>query len=96
LTDELQLQQRFIKVYSVLQRTAPERLRKLEVKMIRFEEELNQAGLDPEELAPPSSTIDVFWRILKRSIMFLLMLGPAALGTIVHYPAYRLGGYLAT
>ena len=96
LTDELQLQQRFIKAYSVLQHTAPERLRRLEVKMIRFEEELNQAGLDPEELAPPSSTIDVFWRIFKRSIMFFVMLGPAALGTIVHYPAYRLGGYLAT
>jgi hypothetical protein len=28
--------------------------------------------------------------------MFLLMLVPAALGTVVHYPAYRLGGYLAT
>ena len=96
LTDELQLQQRFIKAYSVLQDTAPERLRRLEVKMIRFEEELNQAGLDPEELAPPSSTMNVFWRILKRSMMFLLMLGPAALGTMVHYPAYRLGGYLAT
>jgi ABC-type multidrug transport system fused ATPase/permease subunit len=24
------------------------------------------------------------------------MLGPAALGTVAHYPAYRLGGYLAT
>lgn len=23
------------------------------------------------------------------------MLGPAALGTVVHYPAYRLGGYLS-
>ena len=64
--------------------------------MTRFEEELNQAGMDPEELSPPSSTLDVFWRILKRLVMFLLMLGPAVLGTIVHYPAYRLGGYLST
>ena len=28
--------------------------------------------------------------------MFLLLLGPALAGTIAHYPAYRLGGYLAT
>jgi len=96
LTEELQLQQRFIKAYGVLEKSQPERLRRLEVRMTRFEEELNQAGMDPEELSPPSSTLDVFWRILKRLVMFLLMLGPAVLGTIVHYPAYRLGGYLST
>jgi len=28
--------------------------------------------------------------------VFLLMLGPAILGTVVHFPAYRLGGYLST
>jgi hypothetical protein len=38
----------------------------------------------------------VFASIAKRSLIFLLMLGPALLGTIAHYPAYRLGGYLAT
>jgi glycerol-3-phosphate O-acyltransferase / dihydroxyacetone phosphate acyltransferase len=96
LTDELQLQQRFIKAYSILDQSQPERLRRLEVRMVRFEEELKQAGVDPEELSAPSSTLNVFWRILKRSTMFLLMLGPAALGTVVHYPAYRLGGYLST
>ena len=33
---------------------------------------------------------------MQRSILFLLMLGPALIGTVAHYPAYRLGGYLAT
>ena len=64
--------------------------------MIRFEEELKQAGVDTEELAAPSSTFNVFIRILKQSIKFLLMIGPAIVGTVVHFPAYRLGGYLAT
>ena len=96
LKDELRLQQRFIKAYSILQKLQPERLRKLEVRMIRFEEELDQAGVDAEQLSPPSSTRSVFLTILKRSILFLLMLGPALLGTVAHYPAYRLGGYLAT
>jgi glycerol-3-phosphate O-acyltransferase / dihydroxyacetone phosphate acyltransferase len=96
LKDELKLQQRFIKAYSILQKLQPERLRKLEIRMVRFEEELEQAGVDAEQLSPPSSTLSVFLTILKRSLLFVLMLGPALLGTIAHYPAYRLGGYLAT
>jgi hypothetical protein len=63
--------------------------------MMRFEEELNQAGMDPDELAPPGSTLRVFVSIVRRSILFLLMLGPAVIGTLAHYPAYKLGGYLA-
>jgi hypothetical protein len=31
-----------------------------------------------------------------RSAAFLLMLGPAFVGTVAHYPAYRLGGFLAS
>jgi 1-acyl-sn-glycerol-3-phosphate acyltransferase len=96
LKDELRLQQLFIRAYSILQTQQPERLRKLEVRMIRFEEELKQAGVDAEELTPPHSTQSVFATILKRALLFLLMLGPAALGTVAHYPAYSLGGYLAT
>ena len=96
LKDELRLQQRFIKAYSILQAHQPDRLRKLEQRMILFEEELNQAGVDPDELSPPESTLKVFVSIVRRSILFLLMLGPALIGTIAHYPAYKLGGYLAT
>jgi glycerol-3-phosphate O-acyltransferase/dihydroxyacetone phosphate acyltransferase len=79
-----------------VQQSQPERLRRLEMRMMRFEEELSQAGVDPEELSPPGSTMRVFAAIVRRSILFLLMLGPALVGTITHYPAYRLGGYLAT
>ena len=96
LKDELRLQQRFIRAYSVVQKLHPERLRKLEIRMIRFEEELEQAGVDTEELSAPRSTGSVFLTILKRSLLFWLMLGPALLGTVAHYPAYRLGGLLAT
>lgn len=96
LTDELRLQQRFIKAYPIVQQLQPDRLRRLENRMMRFEEELNQAGVDPEELAPPGSTSRVFAAIVRRTILFLLMLGPALIGSITHYPAYKLGGYLAT
>src|SRR5689334_12180744 len=96
LKDELRLQQRFIKAYSVVQERQPERLRRLEVRMMRFEEELNQAGVDPDELSPPKSTARVLTAIVRRSLLFVLMLGPAVIGTLTHYPAYKLGGYLST
>jgi 1-acyl-sn-glycerol-3-phosphate acyltransferase len=96
LTDELHLQQRFIKAYPILQSLQPERLQRLELRMMRFEQELNQAGVDPDELSPPGSTLRVFAAIIRRSILFLLMLGPALIGTIAHYPAYKLGGLLST
>jgi 1-acyl-sn-glycerol-3-phosphate acyltransferase len=96
LADELQLQQRFIKAYTILREQAPERLRKLEVRMSRFEEELTQAGVDPEDLSPPSSTLAVFRHLITRIFLFIVLIVPATAGFLVHYPAYRLGGYLAT
>ena len=96
LAEELQLLQRFVRAYRVLQERAPERLRRLEVRMSRFEEELTQAGVDPDDLSPPKSTRDVFAHLLSRVLLFLVLIAPATLGFLVHYPAYRLGGYLAT
>lgn len=96
LAEELQLQQRFVKAYRVLRESAPERLRRLEVRMNRFELELTQAGVDPDDLSPPKSTLHVFGYLLSRVLLFLLLIGPATLGFIIHYPAYRLGGYIAT
>jgi glycerol-3-phosphate O-acyltransferase/dihydroxyacetone phosphate acyltransferase len=96
LAEELQLQQRFVKAYQVLRERAPERLRRLEVRMTRFEEELTQAGVDPDDLSPPKSTLNVFGHLLSRVLIFLVLIGPATLGFLVHYPAYRLGGYIAT
>lgn len=96
LAEELQLQQRFIKAYSVLRDHRPERLHKLEVRMSRFEEELTQAGVDPDDLSPPTSTLHVFGHLISRVFLFLLFVVPATVGAAAHYPAYRLGGYLAT
>jgi glycerol-3-phosphate O-acyltransferase/dihydroxyacetone phosphate acyltransferase len=96
LAQELQVMQLFGKAYSVLRERAPERLRKLELRMDRFEEELTQAGVDPDNFSPPTSTLAVFTHLLTRVILFLFLIVPATLGALLHYPAYRLGGYLAT
>lgn len=96
LAQELQLQQRFVKAYQVLCEQAPERLRKLDLRLRRFEEQLTQAGVDPDDLSPPSSKVAVLKHLVTRVFLFLVLVLPATLGALVHYPAYRLGGYIAT
>ena len=38
----------------------------------------------------------MFTHLVSRVVLFLLLIGPAVVGLAVHYPAYRLGGLLAT
>src|SRR6266446_144769 len=96
LAQELQLQQRFIKAYTVLRQQSPERLRRLELRMSRFEQELIQAGVDPDDFSPPPSPAAVLLHILIRIGVFAILILPATVGVVVHYPAYQLGRYLAT
>src|SRR6266404_1415889 len=72
LAQELQLQQRFIKAYTVLRQQAPERLRRLELRMSRFEQELTQAGVDPDDFSPPASPAAVLLHILIRIGVFAI------------------------
>jgi glycerol-3-phosphate O-acyltransferase / dihydroxyacetone phosphate acyltransferase len=96
LAAELQLRRRFVQGYAVLKDHAPERVSKLEARIARFEEQLRQAGIDPEDLSPPKSTLNVLRQVLLRSFIFVFLAVPAGLGIVVHFPAYRLGGFLAT
>jgi 1-acyl-sn-glycerol-3-phosphate acyltransferase len=82
LKDELKLQQRFIKAYPVLRAHQPERLRKLELRMLRFEEELKQAGVDPGGWSPPVSPGRVFESSVRGSVRGRLRGGPALSGAV--------------
>lgn len=96
LQRELMLRRRFVEGYAFHRVHQPERLATLVARLSRYEEELTQAGLDPQRLQPPTSTRAVVHQLLKRLLFFLLLLPLAALGTVVHYPAYRLSGFFAT
>jgi glycerol-3-phosphate O-acyltransferase / dihydroxyacetone phosphate acyltransferase len=96
LARELQIRQQFIKGYATLMERAPERVKALEARLIRFDQQLKQAGVDPMNLTPPKSTTSVLSQILKRLLVFVLMLGPAVLGIVIHFPAYRLGGLFSS
>jgi glycerol-3-phosphate O-acyltransferase / dihydroxyacetone phosphate acyltransferase len=95
LAEELELRQEFIKGYTALLERAPERVRHLEQRITRFEQKLRQAGVDPEDLTPPRSAVALLYQLMKRCLIFLLLLAPATLGVLVHFPAYRLGGLLS-
>lgn len=95
LAIELRLRKMFVKGYTTLSERAPERLRKLEARITRFEQQLEQAGVDPGDLSPPKSGVSVLGKLLTRCLVFLLLLGPALMGIAIHFPAYRLGGFLS-
>jgi 1-acyl-sn-glycerol-3-phosphate acyltransferase len=96
LAHELQLRQQFIKGYTMLLELAPERVRKLEARITRFEQKLRQAGVDPADLTPPKSAAVLLEQLLLRCLVFLFLLIPAAVGIVVHFAAYRLGGFLSS
>lgn len=95
LAREFELRRRFIEGYASLRQHAPERLAALTSRITRYEEELQQVGIDPRDLAPPTSPSSLALHALTRVLLFLLLLPFAVLGTIVHYPAYKLSGYFA-
>jgi len=95
LAAELRLRQQFVKGYDVLRLRAPTRLRVLQMRINRFEEGLRQAGIEADELEVPRSVPQSAARVLLRCLLFLVLLPPALIGIAIHFPVYRLGGYLA-
>lgn len=96
LQRELMLRRRFVEGYAFHRVHQPQRLAALVARLSRYEEELKQAGLDPQRLQPPASTRAVLTHLVKRLFIFIMLLPFAIVGTIVHYPVYRLTGFLAT
>lgn len=98
LERELRRRRRFVEGYAYHRTHSPERLEVLEARIRQYEEALTQAGFeDPRELSAAAvSEYARAWTILTRVAVFLL-LSPAALaGALLHYPAYKLAGLLAT
>ncbi|HSO73318.1 MAG TPA: lysophospholipid acyltransferase family protein [Blastocatellia bacterium] len=97
LARELRLRRRFIEGYAFHRSRSLERLAGLEARIRRYEESLKHAGLDVEDLsASRLSGGQVARYALKRVLPFLVLSPFAITGALLHYPAYRLAGFLAT
>jgi 1-acyl-sn-glycerol-3-phosphate acyltransferase len=84
---EFALRKQFVDGYHYLCDHDPQRLARLESEVTRFAEELQRARLEPHELVLRfrASTI----------VRVVVQLPMAAVGALLHYPTYRLVGFLA-
>jgi 1-acyl-sn-glycerol-3-phosphate acyltransferase len=97
LERELRLRRRFVEAYALLRARVPERIAALEARIRTYEEELRQAGFDdPRDLSTNTlSKYAATRHLLARFLIFLLFAPVALCGTLLHYPAYRLAGFLS-
>lgn len=87
LATELEIRRRFVDGYHELARRDPQKLAALQSRILRYEAELRQSGIDVHDLEP---------RIRAgRLLRLAFLLPPAAVGALVNYPTYRLVGALA-
>jgi len=97
LADEFALRRRLLAGYDVVRVQWPERFAALATRIDRYEAALSLAGLDPQQLAPGRFTPGRVARYVAKAVLVLVLLLPAALvGVVVHYPAYRAVGFVAT
>ncbi|HEX8457701.1 MAG TPA: 1-acyl-sn-glycerol-3-phosphate acyltransferase [Pyrinomonadaceae bacterium] len=96
LAGEVELQRRFLAGYAFHFERSPERLAALQARIERYEEELRQAGVDLEDLSAPAATAKEVARYFFTRVLPALYWFPVALfGILVHYPAYKLAGFIA-
>lgn len=95
LTRSLELRQRFLEGYAYYRSRAPKRIEAIEVRIARFEYELKQAGIDPSDLSLPPTAAHTIVRLIGQIVTCAVFAPFALFGAVIHYPAYRLGGYLS-
>jgi len=97
LAAELGLRRRLLAGYELVRAQWSERCAALAARIDRYEAALRAAGLDPRQLAPARFTPGRVARYVGKAALVLSLLLPAALvGVVVHYPAYRVVGFVAT
>jgi hypothetical protein len=95
LERSLQLRQRFVAGYSFYRTHEPRRIDTIEGRIVRFETELKHAGLDPDDLSLPPTALHTIVSLFSQIVVCFLLTPIALVGTVAHYPAYRLAGYLS-
>jgi len=95
LFEQLDLRRRFVEGSTLLQQRDPARLAAIQARIRRFEAERKEAGLPLEQLTVEALSARALIRLIARNLGSLLLLPLAAAGALLHYPAYRLAGFLA-
>lgn len=92
----LRRRQRFVEEYARLQRDDPDRLRRLEARVRRYDRWLRATGLEPEHLPASGYRPSAVVRMIGFAVLALGVLMPlATVGLVVHFPAWHLTRWLA-
>jgi glycerol-3-phosphate O-acyltransferase / dihydroxyacetone phosphate acyltransferase len=95
LARSLELRQRFLEGYAFYRSRSPRRVDAIEARIVRFEYEMKQAGIDPADLSLPPTAAHTIFGLLAQVLTCVLLAPLALFGSVVHYPAYRFAGYLS-
>ena len=95
LAEQLDLRRRFVAGAALLKERDPARYASIRARLTRFEAERKEAGLPLEHLTTEGLTARSLAHLVAGNLGSLLLLPLAALGAFLHYPAYRLAGFLA-
>src|SRR5438309_730853 len=95
LERSLELRQRFLAGYAFYRSHSPRRIDAIEARIVRFEYEMKEAGIDPADLSLPPTAAHTIFRLLAQVVTCALLAPLALFGTVMHYPAYRFAGYLS-
>jgi len=93
LAAELEMRQQFVTAYAFARARMPEELAAVESHIAQFEAELRESGLEPDDLDHlRKRNVKLRWRWI---LVWCVLLPLAIAGTIVHWPLYRLIGFLS-
>jgi glycerol-3-phosphate O-acyltransferase/dihydroxyacetone phosphate acyltransferase len=93
LAEELEMRRQFVAAYAFARERLPEQLATVESHIAQYESELRESGLEPDDLDRLARrTVRPRWRWI---LVWCVLLPLAIAGTIVHWPLYRLIGFLA-
>ncbi len=95
LARSLQLRQRLLEGYGILRSRSPKRIAAIDARVSRLQSELKQAGIDPFDLSLPESAAQTIGWLIAQFTISVVLAPLAIVGALLHYPAYRLAGYLA-
>jgi 1-acyl-sn-glycerol-3-phosphate acyltransferase len=89
LTQTFQRLQNLAEKYKLLGQNEPEKMRQLNAKILRYENELRTSGLSLESLSVlQHPTLYVFRYLILRIVLLILLAPLSIVGGIIHSPAY--------
>ncbi|HUG28457.1 MAG TPA: lysophospholipid acyltransferase family protein [Gemmatimonadales bacterium] len=96
LAESAQMRRRLLAAYPDVVRRKPVESARLRARLDRHDARLQGAGLEPVLLTPQAFSLPSVLGYSLRAAAYFTLAGPLALpGIVIHYPAYRLVGFLA-